>query len=142
MSRDHRKLFVFTLADDLAVDVYRLTHMFPREERYGLTAQLRKASQSAPTNIVEGCARRTEAEYLYFVNIAMGSACEAHYLLRLAWRLGIIDDDTFDNFDRRYGELERRTNALMQWIETKVPKRGRGAYRRHNVDDAHPDDRN
>ena len=88
--RDHGKLKAFELADDLAVRVYRATAGFPKAEQYGLTAQMRRAAVSAASNIVEGCARSTEAEYLRFLDIAFGSIRELEYQLSLACRLGYI----------------------------------------------------
>ena len=89
--RDHTKLRAFELADRLALTVYNHTRGFPREELYGLTAQIRKAAVSAPSNIVEGCARNSEADYLRFLDIAYGSTRELEYQLTLAFRLGYLE---------------------------------------------------
>lgn len=84
--RDHEKLHAFRLADDLAVLIYMLTTAFPREELYGLTAQMRRAAVSIPSNIVEGCARESRTEYLRFLEIAFGSLRELHYQFGLSKR--------------------------------------------------------
>jgi four helix bundle protein len=71
--RDHSKLRAFELADEVTLLVYGVTQKFPKEEIYGLTSQMRRAAVSVPSNIVEGCARESETEYLRFLEIAFGS---------------------------------------------------------------------
>ena len=102
---------MFHLADALVIDVYQLTKTFPREELYGLTALVRRAAVSAPTNIVEGCARRSTGEYIHFLNIATGSVFEARYLIDLSFRLGYLPGQTHDAFMRRYNAPRQVTGA-------------------------------
>lgn len=85
--RDHSKLRAFELADAMTLATYKATQHFPREEQFGLTSQLRCAAVSVASNIVEGCARSTEAEYLRFLDMAYGSARELEYQISLAARL-------------------------------------------------------
>ena len=90
MPRDPDKLEVFHRSHRLALDVYPLTEGLPASERYGLSAQIRRAAASVPTNIVEGCIRRTSREYARFLDIALGSAAEVRYLLTLAVDLKLL----------------------------------------------------
>src|SRR5260221_5682302 len=87
MSRDHRKLRVFALADDLVPRIYRATQDFPKSEAYGLCSQIRRSALSTAANIVEGSARRRTREYVNFLNVAAGSAAETQDLIDISVRL-------------------------------------------------------
>ena len=82
--KDFRDLQVWQKAHGLTLAIYRVTVTFPRQELYGLTTQLRRASSSIAANLAEGCGRNSDAEFARFCSIAMGSASELEYHLLLA----------------------------------------------------------
>ena len=111
--RDHTKLRAFELADERVLLVYRTTAAFPKEELFGLTSQIRRAAVSVPSNIVEGCARDSEAEYLRFLHIAFGSLRELHYQLNLSKRLGFLPDKDSSLLEPTVVETEKVLNGLI-----------------------------
>ena len=94
--------------------VYQSTSDFPREERYGLTSQLRRCSASIPANLAEGCGRNGDAELARFCSIAMGSASELEYHLLLARDLKLLKPRDYQELDQRTIELKRMLTALIQ----------------------------
>ena len=86
----HRDLVVWQKAMDLAVQVYRLTARFPKNETYRLTSQVTRAAASVPANIAEGNARASRRDYANFLAIAKGSLNETETFLILALRLGYL----------------------------------------------------
>jgi len=112
--RDHSKLRAFELADEVTLLVYRLTQRFPKEEIYGLTSQIRRAAVSVPSNIVEGCARESETEYLRFLEIAFESLRELHYQLGLSMRLGYPEAHEYSTCEENIIETEKVLNALIR----------------------------
>ena len=91
--RDYRELIVWQKAMDLVIEAYRLTRAFPREELYGLTNQVRRAAVSIPSNIAEGQARQSKAEFRNFLSIAQGSRAEVETQLTIAMRLDYITNE-------------------------------------------------
>lgn len=118
MARDHRRLRVFQIAHKLATTIYKETQHFPRDEWYGLRAQLRRAAVSVATNIVEGNARHSTFEYVNFLNIARGSAAEAAYLVLLGSELGHFSVAVADSLRSGYDELVPQLEALVQKMRT------------------------
>ena len=112
--RDHTKLRAFELGDEVAVLIYRVTAGFPREESYGLTSQMRRAAVSVPSNIVEGCARDSEADYLRFLYIAFGSLRELHYQVSLSKRLGFLRNQDSALIEPKIVETEKVLNGLIR----------------------------
>ena len=119
--RDHTKLRAFQLADQIALLIYQTTQEFPREEIYGLTSQMRRAAVSVPSNIVEGCARESQAEYRNFLNIAFGSLRELHYQFNLASRLGYIGQGNINSDESKILEAEKVLGALLRSMRRTSP---------------------
>ena len=102
------------MADEVALMIYRITSKFPKEELYGLTSQMRRAAVSVPSNIVEGCAPESQAEYFRFLEIAFGSLRELSYQFSLAKRLGYFNDLDIHSSESKIKETEKVLNALLR----------------------------
>ncbi len=118
--RDHTKLRAFVLADEVAMRTYRENPISPRR-RAGLTAQMRRAAVSVPSNIVEGCARESQGEYLRYLEIAFASLRELHYQVELSRRLAICRPNGADDYETLLAETEKVLGALVRSL--RAPNR-------------------
>lgn len=118
--RDHRKLRAFELADQLALSIYSATKSFPKEEQFGLTSQLRRAAVSIASNIVEGCARSSQADYIRFLDMAFGSVREVAYQLSLAARLGYVDSKVAKELEQQADETAKVLAGLLKSLRTNT----------------------
>ncbi|MFA7419360.1 MAG: four helix bundle protein [Melioribacteraceae bacterium] len=107
--RDFRKLKIWELAHLLVLNIYEITKLFPKEELYGLTSQLRRASVSIPTNIAEGCGKESNKDFARYLNIALGSLSEVQYLLYLVRELNYVSEE-------KVSVLETNANDLKKMI--------------------------
>ena len=117
--RDHTKLRAFELADEVTLLIYQVTAGFPKEELYGLIAQMRRAAVSVPSNIVASCARDSQADYLRFLYIAFGSLRELHYQLNLSKRLGFFDSQKKPMVEEKIIEAEKVLNGLIRSLRNE-----------------------
>src|SRR5271168_4654093 len=117
---DFKNLKVWTKAHELTLAVYRQTRVFPKEEMYGLTSQLRRASASIGANIAEGCGRRSDGEMKRFLQIARGSASELECHLFLAKDLRFLALEDFKELEEKILEVQRMLASLVQRLQGPV----------------------
>jgi four helix bundle protein len=115
--KDFRKLKVWEKSHYLTLSIYKLTKEFPKDELYGLTNQMRRASYSIPTNIAEGCGRDSQVELARFFTLAMGSSSELEYQLILARDLNYIEEEAYQAVLSELVEFRRMLNAFIQKIK-------------------------
>jgi len=108
-----RELVVWQKAMKLALEVHAVTLKFPKEEIFGLTQQVRKASVSIPSNIAEGNGRATRADYVHFLHIARGSLFETETQLELSKDFGYLPELTFQSLLSLSIEIERMLNSII-----------------------------
>ena len=111
---NYRQLSVWKRAHRFALEIYRLTRGFPDRERYGISAQLRRASVSIVSNIAEGSGRQGDREHVRFLRIARGSVCEIECQLLLSLDLGYLQFEAWKLLDSDCQDLSRMLNGLIR----------------------------
>lgn len=114
--KDFRSLQVWDKSHKFTLQVYEMTNSFPKEEKFGLTSQLRRAVVSVPTNIAEGCGRGSDADFARFIQIAMGSASEVEYLLMLSKDLSYIDVEILNKLIYGIQEIKKMLASLLKTL--------------------------
>jgi len=115
--KDFRSLKVWEKAHDLTLKIYKSTEKFPKQEMYGITSQLQRASVSIPTNIAEGCGKDSDAELKRYFLIAMGSSSELEYLLLLSRDLGYLSIENYQELQTQLIETRKMLNAFIQKLK-------------------------
>lgn len=118
--RSYKDLEVWQVAVATATDVYQATKTFPRDEIYGLTAQMRRAAVSIASNIAEGYGRQSTAAYVQFLRIAQGSAKELETQVIIANNVGLLTADTTTQLQARLESISRMLRALVRSLETQT----------------------
>lgn len=118
-SGNFEKLEVWQKSHQFVLSVYKITRLFPKEELYALTSQLRRSASSVPTNIVEGNEKKSTKEYIQFLYTAKSSLAEAKYHLLLAQDLEYINITTFNELLNNINEIGKMLNGLIDYLSNK-----------------------
>lgn len=118
--RPHQKLEAWGKAIDFVVNIYKSTESFPKEEKFGLTSQIRRAAVSVPANIAEGAGRQSDKEFALFLSNAQGSASELETELVIAYRLGYISETSFTDLNSSLDRIGRLITGLSQHLKRKI----------------------
>ena len=116
--KPHKKLAAWQKSMQLVERLYQLTNAFPREEIYGLTAQIRRAAVSVPSNIAEGAAGRSPLHFRNYLLVALGSLNEIATQLEIAWRIGYLNAATFAAVEALVDECLAITYGLRKSIRS------------------------
>lgn len=118
--QNYKKLAVWNESHKLVLQLYHLTKTFPKDERFGLTSQLRRSSISIPANLAEGCGRYSKNDTAHFFQIALGSLHESEYYLLLAKDLGYIDEREFNRLSDVFNNIRPMLFSLIKKIRPKI----------------------
>lgn len=116
--KTHKDLDVWRKLMDFVTKLYKTTAVFPKEEMYGLSSQMRRAAVSIPSNIAEGAARKSNKEFIQFLHIALGSTVEIETQLIVSKNLKFIDEELFVILDKERNEIGRMLYGLIRYRKT------------------------
>lgn len=116
--RTHKDLDVWKFSVDLVTLIYELTSHFPKEEIFGLTNQIRRASVSIPSNIAEGAARNSSKEFIHFLYISLGSQQEIDTQLLIARNLQYISEEQYNTITIKIETVGKLLNGLIKYLKT------------------------
>jgi four helix bundle protein len=116
--QNYKDLKVWEKAHSFTLQVYECTKVFPKEELYSLTNQLRRSASSIPANIAEGCGKNSNQEFAHFLNIALGSSNESEYFLILSKDLSYLKEEIFQTLFKLINEVKGMLIALINKVRS------------------------
>ncbi len=120
--KSYEELDVWQKGVSLAIEVYKVTELFPRSERFGLMGQIRRAATSIPANIAEGWGRGSTKEYIQFLLVARGSLLELETHLVISQKLNYVKEEQFEDLKMQTRRIGRMLNGLIQALRARGAK--------------------
>jgi four helix bundle protein len=119
---NHKDLDVWKKAVDFVTGIYQVTQIFPDNEKFGLTSQLRRASVSIAANISEGAARNSDKEFIQFLYISLGSSSEVETLITISNNLKFLKNKNFEELNYSLIDLKKMIIGLIKYLKAKTQK--------------------
>lgn len=126
--RNYRDLEVWKISHKLTLELYAASKKFPKDEMFGLTSQLRRATVSIGANLAEGCGRRTTPEFARFIRIAMGSASELDYHLLLCRDFDFVSHEFYERSSKELVRMRKMLSALLSSVEAQMQEKALTAH--------------
>jgi len=114
--KDYKKYLVWQKSHQLTLDVYKLSEKYPKEETFNLVSQIKRSSSSIPTNIAEGCGRKSDKDFSRFLYISFGSANELEYQMLLSKDLNFISAEDYEKLQLQTEEIKKMLSALIKTL--------------------------
>lgn len=119
MDKPHKKLEAWQQAIKLTITIYQTTDTFPKEHRYALTDQIRRATLSIASNIAEGAARQTKKEFTNYLHIAQASRSELDTQLEIALQLNLLPQQQWTDLDKRMNPIDKLLSGLLKYLKSE-----------------------
>jgi|JI10StandDraft_1071094.scaffolds.fasta_scaffold747562_1 four helix bundle protein len=112
-----KELKIWQKALELSVDVYKVTSLFPKEDKFGLISQIKRSAVSIPSNIAEGAGRNSVKEFLYFLSVANGSSYELQTQLLISNKLNFLKDDVLESMLSELDEIQKMNYNFQKTLK-------------------------
>lgn len=126
MKHSFKDLKIWQKSRFLVAEAYKLTQIFPKEELFGLSSQIRRAAVSVSSNIAEGCGRDTEPQLAQFLDISMGSLCELETQFIIAYDLNFIKEEQLNHIINLIIELQLMMQSFKIKVRSNIKNSGKG----------------
>ncbi len=113
-----KELKVWKAGIEISKVIFKLTKSFPPEEKYGLVTQMVRSAISIPSNIAEGCGRKSNKEFHQFLNIALGSSFELETQLIIAKEFNYVNQESFETSCTLITDIQKMINGLQKSLNT------------------------
>lgn len=116
--QNYKDLQVWEKAHAFTLQVYELTKLFPKDELYSLTNQIRRLASSIPANIAEGCGKYSQSELAHYLNISLGSSNETEYFMLLSKDLNYLQEQKYVELQQAINEIKAMLISLIQKVRS------------------------